>query len=152
MADIALLRQGSLFADLADEEIQRFAQISDKIELGSGDIIIEEGAEGDALYIVEDGQVVVTKSENEVRSTIVTLERGEQFGEMSLIEAAPTSARVSADGAVTLLKIPRKKFLELLDSDYKIGAKVYKALAHSLSRRLRQTSADLVTWKPGFDF
>jgi len=152
MANIALLRQGSLFADLTDEEILRFAQISDKIELGSGDVIIEEGAEGDALYLIEEGQVVVTKSEGEVRSTLVTLEQGEQFGEMSLLEAAPTSARVSADGVVTLLKIPRLKFIELLDSDYKIAAKVYKALAHSLSHRLRTTSADLVTWKPGFDF
>jgi CRP/FNR family cyclic AMP-dependent transcriptional regulator len=151
MADIALLKEGMLFANLTDKELKRFAAISETSDLDSGAIIIEEGAEGDGIYIVEEGQVIVSKSEGEVRSTIVTLERGEQFGEMSLIESAPTSARVSADGAVKLIKIPRNKFMELLEKDYKIAAKVYKALAYSLSRRLRATSSDLVTWKPGFD-
>ena len=152
MANIELLKQGSLFKELTDEELRQFAEIAETKELASDEIIIEEGSEGDALFIVEEGQVVVTKTEGDVRSTIVTLERGEQFGEMSLIEKALTSARVSADGAVTLLKIPRARFLELLEANDRIAAKIYKALAYSLSRRLRQTSADLVTWKPGFDF
>ena len=151
MADIALMKQGTLFANLTDEELKGFADISESSELDSGAIIIEEGSEGDGIYIIEEGQVIVSKSEGDVRSTIVILERGEQFGEMSLIEGAPTSARVSADGAVKLIKIPRGRFMELLENNDKLAAKIFKALAYSLSRRLRATSTDLVTWKPAFD-
>lgn len=152
MASIELFKQARLFGELTDEELKIFADTAQQVELESGATIIEEGKPGDAIYIVEEGQVVVTKTENEVKSVIVTLEKGEQFGEMSLIENAPTSASVSADGRVVLLKIPRDKFLGILEQNDKIAAKIYKALATSLSRRLRQTSADLMTWKPGFDF
>lgn len=148
---IELFKQAKLFGELTNEELMIFADTAQKIEVASGTTIIEEGKPGDAIYIIEAGQVVVSKTENEVKSIIVTLERGEQFGEMSLIENAPTSASVSADGPVTLLKIPRNEFIRILDQNDKIAAKIYKALATSLSRRLRQTSADLMTWKPGFD-
>lgn len=152
MADLELIKQGLLFRSLTDDEARLFADIAEKSEIESGKVIIEEGAEGNAIYIVEEGQVAVTKSEGDVRSTIVTLERGEHFGEMSILESAPTSARVSADGAVTLLKIPRSKFIEIIEKNDKVAAKVYKSIALALSHRLRHTSADLVTWKPGFEF
>jgi len=147
-----LLKGVSLFKELDDSQIARFSDITDEKQYESGDTILEEGVEGDALYVVKEGQVEVSKMEEEVKSTIVTLEAGEQFGEMSLLEGQPTSASVSADGKVILLIIPRRKFLELLDEDVNIAAKVYKAFAYSLSRRLRSTSADLATWKPSFDF
>ncbi len=152
MANIELLRQGTLFGELDDDQLAKFAGISETREYCAGDIIIAEGAEGDSLYIVEEGKVTVTKSENEVKSTLGTLEEGEQFGEMSLLESAPTSAQVAADGKVLLLVIQREKFIRLLDEETLIAAKVYKAMALSLSKRLRATSADLITWKPEFDF
>jgi len=152
MSDINILKGISLFAGLDEAQVAKFAEITDEKKYNSGDIILEEGVEGNALYVIKQGQVEVTKSEGEVRSTLVTLEVGEHFGEMSLLEGQPTSARVSADGVVTLLLIPRKKFLSLLNEDVAIGHKVYRALAYALSKRLRSTSADLATWKPSFDF
>jgi len=149
---VEMLKGISIFEDLNELQLNRFAEVAEEKEYKSGEVILDEGVEGDALYVVKEGQVEVSKQENEVRSTLVTLEAGEHFGEMSLLEGQPTSAKVSADGRVVLLVIPREKFLEVLESDDGIGAKVYKALAYALSRRLRSTSADLATWKPGFDF
>ena len=147
-----LLKEISLFSDIEDDELEKFVEICDERNYDNGEVVLEEGVEGDALYIVKEGQVEVTKVEGEVRSTLVTLEAGEHFGEMSLLESQPTSARVSADGRLSLLLIPREKFAKLLEQDINVAAKVYKALAFALSRRLRSTSADLATWKPGFDF
>jgi len=151
MTNVGILKDISLFAGLDEPQVVRFAQITEEKKCKSGDIILEQGVEGDALYVVKEGQVEVSKSEGEVRSTLVTLEVGEHFGEMSLLEGQPTSARVSADGDVTLLIIPREKFLKLLNEDIAIGQKVYRSLAYVLSKRLRSTSADLATWKPSFD-
>ena len=151
MTNVGILKDISLFAGLDEPQVARFAQITEEKKYKSGNIILEQGVEGDALYVVKEGQVEVSKSEGEVRSTLVTLEAGEHFGEMSLLEGQPTSARVSADGEVTLLIIPREKFLKLLNEDIAIGQKVYRSLAYVLSKRLRSTSADLATWKPSFD-
>ena len=152
MTKEAVLKDISLFAALTKSQVAKFAKITKEKKYKSGDIILEQGVEGDALYVVKEGQVEVSKSEGEVRSTLVTLEVGEHFGEMSLLEGQPTSARVSADGDVTLLIIPREKFLKLLNENIAIGHKVYKSLAYALSKRLRSTSADLATWKPSFEF
>ena len=75
---------------------------------------------------------------------------GEHFGEMSLVEDARTSARVKAYNDVVCLVIPRNEFQKLLEDDYKMAAKVYKAFTQTLCDRLRQTSQDLVAWKPEF--
>lgn len=147
-----LLRGIVLFKELTDSHVRKFAELTGEKQYESGEIILEQGVSGDALYVVKEGQVIVSRIEESNEIAIVTLEAGEQFGEMSLIEGAPTSARVKADGKITLLMIPREKFLALLNEEDAIAARVYKALAYSLSRRLRSTSADLATWKPSFDF
>ncbi len=151
-SEVEILKGISLFEGLDESRLKKFSDVADEKEYQSGEVILDEGVEGDALYVVKEGQVEVSKQEDEVRSTLVTLEAGEHFGEMSLLEGQPTSAKVSADGRVVLLVIPREKFIEVLEGDEVIAAKVYKALAYALSRRLRSTSADLATWKPGFDF
>ena len=147
-----LLRNVNVFKDLKEGELKVFSKIVTSEKYKDGEIIIEEGGEGDSLYIVEEGVVLVSKLEGEIRAEIVTLSRGEQFGEMSLLEDARTSARVSAKGDVKLLRISRDDFTRVLSANDALSAKVYHALALSLSRRLRHTSDDLVTWKPSFEF
>jgi len=150
MENLELLRNIRLFKELEDEELERFMRIAKEEKYGAGSIIIEEGAEGRALYIVKSGTVVVSKIDGSLESELVKLFAGEHFGEMSLVEDAKTSARVSAYNDVICLIIPREGFQKLLESDYKLSAKVYKAFTQTLCDRLRQTSQDLVAWKPEF--
>ena len=95
---------------------------------------------------------MVSKIDGSLESEIGKLYAGEHFGEMSLVEDAKTSARVSAGSDVVCLVVPREDFQNLINSDYKIAAKIYKAFTQTLCDRLRQTSQDLVAWKPEFDF
>jgi len=150
MENLELLRNIRLFKELEDEELERFMKIAKEEKYGAGSIIIEEGTEGRALYIVKSGTVVVSKIDGSLESELVKLFAGEHFGEMSLVEDTKTSARVSAYNDVSCLIIPREGFRELLESDYKLSAKVYKAFTQTLCDRLRQTSQDLVAWKPEF--
>ena len=146
-----VLKGVQLFSELSDDQLLKFSEIAEEKAYNSGEIILEQGIEGNALYVVKQGQVEIAKTDAGANSTIVTLESGEHFGEMSLLEGQPTSARVKADGEVKILVIPRNKFLSLLDGNVDIAAIVYKSLAFSLSRRLRTTSTDLATWKPSFE-
>jgi len=151
MEDVELLKKVRIFQGLSDEQLKRFAEITTEASHKPGDVIIEEDTEGKALHVIKRGTVSVLKIDNEVRSELVKLVAGEHFGEMSLIEDAKTSARVEAYNEVECLVLERRAFLEIVDNDDAIAAKVFRNFTRALSQRLRSTSAELVTWKPEID-
>ena len=150
MENLELMRKIRLFQELEDNELEKFLAFAEEKTYSRGSIIIEEGSEGRALYIIKSGTVEVTKIDGALESELCKLFAGEHIGEMSLVEDVKTSARVKAYNDVVCLAIPKKEFQKLLESDYKIAAKVYKAFTQTLCDRLRQTSQDLVAWKPEF--
>lgn len=152
MENIELLKRVRIFQGLDDQELAKFGDIVIEESYPPNAVIIEEGTEGKALYVVKRGTVKVTKIDGEVETELVKLVAGEHFGEMSLIDDTKTSARVTAYNDVDCLVLARDSFLELVSSDVDIKAKVYYNFTKSLSERLRQTSAELVTWKPDMDF
>jgi CRP-like cAMP-binding protein len=150
MENLELLRNLRLFRELDDGELNKFLAIGNEQKFSAGAIIIEENAEGKALYIIKSGTVVVSKIDGSLESEIVKIFAGEHFGEMSLVEDARTSARVSAYNDVVCILIPRQEFQQLMADDFKVAAKVFKAFTQTLCDRLRHTSQDLVAWKPEF--
>jgi CRP/FNR family transcriptional regulator, cyclic AMP receptor protein len=150
MENLELIGSLKLFKGLDEGQLKKFQEIAKEEDYPAGSIIIEENTEGRALFIVKRGTVAVTKIDGALESEIVKLFAGEHFGEMSLVEDAKTSARVSAYNDVVCLVIPRDAFSSLLDSNDKIAATVYKAFTQTLCDRLRNTSQDLVAWKPDF--
>ncbi len=152
MESAALLKKVRMFQELSDPEIAKFNQATRVQSFAPGEVIIEEGADGRALFIIKRGTVKVIKVDGEVVSELVKLIAGEHFGEMSLVEDAKTSARVAAHNEVECLVISRADFQGILDSDVAIAAKVYKALTQTLCERLRTTSSELMTWKPEMGF
>ncbi|MFB3051743.1 MAG: hypothetical protein ACE1Z0_07130, partial [Acidimicrobiia bacterium] len=56
-----ILRGLPYFADLSDDLIERVCELSDQITLESGTVIIEEGSESEEMYVVVEGELVVTK-------------------------------------------------------------------------------------------
>ncbi len=150
MENLDLIRNIRIFKELDDQELEKFLAIAREEQFPAGSIIIEENTEGKALYVIKTGSVVVSKIDGSLESEIAKLFAGEHFGEMSLVEDAKTSARVTAHNDVVCLVIPREEFQKLLEEDYKLAAKIYKAFTQALCDRLRQTSQDLVVWKPEF--
>ena len=65
-------------------------------EYDVADVIFEEGSTGRELYVVLDGKIDIVKTTGATKTTIVTLGKGEFFGEMALIDDAPRSATVVA--------------------------------------------------------
>lgn len=148
MENIELLKKVRIFHGLAEAELRRFAEITQEKKFIKDTVIIEERAEGQALFIVKRGTVSVSKIDQEMETELVKLVAGEHFGEMSLLENAKTSARVKAYNDVECIVISRDQFVNLLDQEVAIAAKVYKNFTLALSERLRSTSEELVVWKP----
>lgn len=143
---VDLLQKVPLFKKLSYEETQKLAQIIETQQLPTGATVIEENALGDALYVVLEGRVRVTRDLNKDGShdegeLLGHLGEGELFGEMSLVDDLLTSARITTDERSRLLKIPRRRFEALLASDDKLALKVYRSFCQTLSDRLRKTNS-----------
>jgi|GEM_PF-636631 len=138
-----LIQDTFLFQLLNFDETLALAGLFRKEKRKLGEVIIEEGELGQALYIIEKGKVKVIKEEAGYTEELAILGRGELFGEMSLIEDELTSASVIAETEVVLLAIDRQDFEDLVEENREIAFKVYKTFCHVLSERLRKTSQAL---------
>ena len=147
LAGTDLIQDTFLFKHLGFDETILLSELCVKEKVKKGEKIIEEGALGQGLYLVENGSVKVCKEENGKIEEIAKLGRGELFGEMSLIEDQLTSASVEAATNVGLIVIKREDFEELINKNSEIAFKVYKAFCLTLSDRLRKTSEELIHLK-----
>ena len=70
-----------------------------------GDIIVSEGDDSREMYVIQSGAVVVLRNFDGVEVELARLERGNFFGEMSLLESISRSATIRAVGETKLLAI-----------------------------------------------
>ncbi len=131
-----------LFRSLTFDETVALARLCRVEKYPKGAVVIEENSLGKALYLIRGGRVGVYKGENQ--KLLATLKEGDLFGEMSLIEDGLTSATVKAEDDVELVVLNRDAFKALIDSNEKLGLKVYKSFCRVLSERLRKTSGELL--------
>ena len=108
----------------------------DTIKFKTKEIIIEEGAQGDCAYIIEQGSVEVSiKTPNEEKQVLGILEKNEIFGEMALIDGLPRSATVTALENCVLSVCTKETFNYLADHNPESLIPIFKVLV----RRLRST-------------
>ena len=126
---VLFLKGIDLFSRIPGEDLAQVALIAEEEERDAGDVLIREGEMGDALYLVVEGTVRVRKGEREVAE----LGEREVFGEMALLDPAPRSATVEAATDVTLLRIRREDFADVMAENPDIARGVIQVL----TRRLR---------------
>jgi CRP/FNR family cyclic AMP-dependent transcriptional regulator len=146
MSLIDLLKTVSLFNGLSDHQLQRLIDISAEEIFDDEDIIIEQGAEGDKLYFISEGQVeiLVRRRPTEPNRSQVYLGRGQIFGEMALIDMGKRSATVRCSQDHTVLRvIDSDDFSDLCGSDTAIGYIIMRNMAIDLSFKLRHRNLDL---------
>src|SRR5207302_8398404 len=86
------LRALPVFADLDDEQLDRLAGAAAEFDAAAGQLLIERGAPGAGMFVLETGQAVVETPEGEKE-----LGPGDNFGERALIEdEQPPTATVRA--------------------------------------------------------
>lgn len=129
------LRQLPLFADLSDEDLGRLYNMADIMTIRAGDVLMEEGSAGDALYVILDGEFAITKRAHDRDLWIANRGPGEVLGELSLLERAPRSATVRAATDCRLLRICREDFKLLLTRSSTAAV----AMLRTVTARLRNT-------------
>lgn len=112
------------------------AQLAHRIRIEGyrdGDIVVQRGHPGDALYVVHEGTLeVVGYAEHDVSSVVTRLKSKDCFGEVSLLTGAPAAASVVARGQVTLLAIAKDDFEAMLRENPFMAARFTRLLASRL--------------------
>jgi small-conductance mechanosensitive channel/CRP-like cAMP-binding protein len=103
-----LLGGTDLFGLLSLEDRQALAAASPLRLFGAGESIVRQGDAGYSAFVVSDGQVRVGLDPGDV--ALAVLDRGEYFGEMSLLTGDPRTASVRAVGDCTVLEITADVF------------------------------------------
>jgi len=104
-----------------------------------GEIIFSEGDIGTEMYIVQAGTVELLKVIGGETRVLATLEKGDFFGEMSVLEDVPRTASAQAKTDVELVRINGATFDAMLKSNTEIAVRMMR----KLSRRLREITAML---------
>ena len=134
--DISLLRRVPLFEVLKDDDLEAVARVTITRSYDKDQVIILAEEEGDALFIVADGQVKVSIVSEDGREVILSLlGEGAVFGELSLLDGKPRSANVVATQDTELYMVRRADFLQLIYTVPQIAV----GLLAELAARLRKT-------------
>lgn len=133
---------------LSGLEINFLASLSKEQKLAGGETIFREGDAGEAMYVVHDGRVMISKFiPGAGEEALAFLERGDYFGEMALIDNQPRSADAKADaGGAVVLAIPREVVEGILDIRKVSSLRLLKLLCSLVARRLRELDEKIVGW------
>jgi CRP-like cAMP-binding protein len=81
---------------------------------GTGQQVVGQGEPGDSLFIINRGQVEVLHDDGHGERRVNTLDEGDYFGEMALLEGEPRIATVRTTMQTELYSLSRADFSELL--------------------------------------
>lgn len=138
-----LLSKCFLFRKLPVSALAPVAAVAEGAQVPAGETIFWAGDQGDAMYLIRMGSVVVQKDGNE----LARLGTGAHFGEIALLDGEPRSATVKALEHTELLVIRRDRFEQALRGNDGLAAAVYREFGVYLCRRLRRTDEQLVFFK-----
>jgi CRP/FNR family cyclic AMP-dependent transcriptional regulator len=158
------LRQADIFYDLSESQLEMVAGLCSELTPKAGELIFEENSASDELYVIASGEVDIQVSLVLVQSarakpaapatplTIVTLRRGQTFGEVALVDEGLRSASARcASKKARLLVIPRDRLIRLCDGNTDLGYRLMRNIAADLAFKIRGTDMtirDQLLWHP----
>jgi CRP/FNR family transcriptional regulator, cyclic AMP receptor protein len=141
---VSFLRAVTLFTDLGEAHLVSLAPRLRERKLRKGEVLFREGDPGQEMFLIRSGTVIISKAvTGRVEQVLARLGPGEFFGEMSLLDQAPRSATVQADGEAVLFCLDRGSLQQFVEVSPRAAAAFFSSLARTFARRLR-ASGDLV--------
>jgi CRP/FNR family cyclic AMP-dependent transcriptional regulator len=140
-AALAALRACRLFSGLDDESLGLVAAALRPRRFRKAETVFHSGDPGDALFIVETGQVKITvpPDDGSEPAILTTIGPGGFFGELALLDGAPRSATAVAIDGVTTMVLRRDAFDRLVDD----APPLRHALLATLAGEIRRLTAQV---------
>ncbi|HYL05458.1 MAG TPA: cyclic nucleotide-binding domain-containing protein [Thermoanaerobaculia bacterium] len=134
---------------LSRRELMTLATFSKEERFAAGASLFQEGDEGNEMYVVLEGKVMISKFiPGAGEEALAILDRGDFFGEMSLIDGEPRSADARAyGGPLTVLSLDQATVREILAMDPHAALEFMQLLCRLVANRLREIDEKVVGWK-----
>ncbi len=110
-------------------DIKSLARIGSVVKFDEGSVLFSQGDEGSDMFLILSGSVEVSDK----NGVVATLEVGDMFGEMSLVDSLPRSATVTAVSQIDVLRLSRENFNDVVAHEPEIAFRVMQ----TLSKRIR---------------
>ncbi len=139
MSNLDLIRRVPLFSMLTVDQAQAVADSVVKRRFRRGELVVEQGRNSNALFILLNGRARVLTADNRGREVILAvLEAGDYVGEMSLIDHEPHSATVRAEVQTDMLVLARADFARCLPDHSSLAYGILRGLVRRLRNADRQ--------------
>jgi CRP/FNR family cyclic AMP-dependent transcriptional regulator len=135
-----LLRKFSMFKTLRAHEIKELVSLLKIKSFSAGEFIVKKGDPGENLFIITSGKVEVLDDD---QISIALLERGDVFGEMSLLSGDPVVASVKVVEDSKVLSIDSRNFRKVLTQYPSLQMYLARLLTKRLAKANLQRSVDL---------
>lgn len=133
-----ILRQQALFKCLTDEQLDALLPRGKVVHFGRGETVIQQGENGDSMFIIVEGEASVMASRNGQSKDVAFMKSGDCFGEMSLLTGEPRSATIVATSDCELVEIDRAVLGQSLKENPGLLAQLSELLAQ---RQLKNEDA-----------
>ena len=128
------LRKIAFFSGFKDLELVRLLKICQTKKLGPGEVLFKEGEQGDRMYVLVAGKVDIIKERDEGPEVLVTMQPGNVFGEMAIVDSEPRSADARAKDGAIVMEINAQI---MADENDILALKIYRKLAILVTKKLR---------------
>lgn len=130
------------FHGLTPAEISELLAHAEKCTYAPDAVIVKEGNVGNQMYVILEGEAMVSKRGRDGEIELARLFATDSFGEMSLADNEARSATVTAVSPCVLVRLSD----QVMNSQPEIGVKVYRNIARVVSARLRQAD-EALAWR-----
>ena len=135
----AFLLATPFFGGLPEPSLDLLISMLVERRLDAGSTVVAEGEPGRSMFIVRSGRLAVSKRADAGGAIpISVLERGDFFGEMTLIEMQNRSATVVAEVPTVLYELTAQNLYACYKADIHAYVIVLQNINRELCRRLRR--------------
>jgi CRP/FNR family transcriptional regulator/CRP/FNR family cyclic AMP-dependent transcriptional regulator len=129
-----------LFAGFDDDEIDAFVKAGVRRSVPADHTFFAMGDRNSSMFVIFTGSVRVERIGTAETLPLATLEAGQTFGEMSLMDGSRTTASVTTNQPTEVLEVTRESLDRLLGENLALSVKLWRNFAVDLKGRLTRTN------------
>jgi len=119
-----------IFSELSKREIQKIIRIAHKRDYKEGEEIVRQRQPSAGMYVIMRGEAkVIRRSDEGIEIRLATMNEGDFFGDMDLLDNAPRTATITATTPSQVIGLFRPELLQLVEQDPKLASKIWFKLA-----------------------
>lgn len=140
--EVGMLKRVPLFSGVEPSKLKLLAFTSDRVSYGPGQILFNQGDEGDAAYVILSGSADILVHSDTGQIKVAEVEPNAIVGEIAILCDVSRTATVQATGKVEALRIRKDQFLRMLRENPEMTIEIVRVLADRLSATTAELSAE----------